>query len=235
MSIITEVCCCDIESALAAQRAGANRIELCTNLHENGTTPSYGNLVLVKEQLQIPVHVFIAPRGGNFLYNEIEFQIMLHDIVMATECGADGLVAGCLTKKNELDILKLKGIRQAAGETPLTFHRAFDLMKNPFDAMEQLIDLGFQKLLTSGLSDSALNGKNILKELVQKANGRIEVIASAGINSGNIQQIILETEVNAVHFSSKHLVGDSSGAFSTQRMTSNYDEIKRCVELAKSV
>lgn len=234
-TIITEVCACNLQSAFAAMLAGASRIELCDNLSENGSTPSYGNIAVCKEQLKIPMHVFVAARGGNFYYTEAETEAMLNDILLAKKLAVNGFVFGTLTPQNQIDKTKMKLLMQAAAPTPVTFHRAFDLIADKFDALETLIELGVKRVLTSGGQKTAEEGMAVIKQLVKQSHGRIEVIAAAGITEKNVQQIIYETNVSAVHFTAKKPVfanrNDDTLPFSTRFAVSDQNRIADIVQL----
>ena len=169
-----EVCANSVESCIAAQAGGANRVELCAGIPEGGTTPSYGDIVIAREVLQnTRLHVIIRPRSGDFLYSPIEQRIMLKDIDNARRLGADGIVLGCLTADGEVDIPLMKQFMEAAQDISVTFHRAFDVCRNPQKALEDIISLGCDRILTSGQQPTAEAGIPLLKELQLQAAGRI--------------------------------------------------------------
>jgi len=199
--VTLEVCCYNLESALNAQSAGADRIELCADRHQGGTTPSYGTLEVSRKQLRIPIYAMIRPRGGDFLYSGPEVETMLHDIQMCKELGIDGVVFGALTPEGQVDIELTKELVQLAAPMEVTFHRAFDLTLDPMESLEQIIDLGIQRILTSGQQATAFQGISIIKTLVEHAAGRIVILPGAGINEGNLQQILRETGVKEFHVS----------------------------------
>ena len=198
-----EICANSVESCLAAQEGGAHRVELCAGISEGGTTPSYGEIVTARELLQIKLHVIIRPRGGDFLYNETEIKIMERDIRLAKETGVDGVVFGCLTPTGEIDVLLTKRLIRAAEGLSITFHRAFDQCSQPMQALEQLIELGCDRLLTSGQQPTAEKGIPLLKELVDKATDRIIILPGSGINENNILHIAQETQAKEFHFSAR--------------------------------
>ena len=200
-----EVCANSVESCLAAQGAGANRVELCAGIPEGGTTPSYGEIAVARQLLRhTKLHVIIRPRGGDFLYDETERSIMLHDIRMARQIGADGIVIGCLTPDGDIDQPLTQELIQAAGPLSVTFHRAFDMCRRPQEALEQLIRLGCHRLLTSGQQPTAEQGIPLLAELQRQAGGRITLLAGCGVNEQNIARIARETGIREFHFSARH-------------------------------
>ncbi|WP_276807099.1 copper homeostasis protein CutC [Bacteroides stercorirosoris] len=202
-----EVCANSVESCLAAQAGGANRVELCAGIPEGGTTPSYGDIVIAREVLNNTLlHVIIRPRGGDFLYSPIEQRIMLKDISNAHRLGADGLVFGCLTAKGDIDIPLMEQLMEASQGMPVTFHRAFDVCRNPQEALEQIIELGCSRILTSGQQSTAEQGIPLLKELQQQAAGRITLLAGCGVNENNIARIAAETGIREYHFSARENV-----------------------------
>ncbi|RHJ52964.1 copper homeostasis protein CutC [Bacteroides sp. AM10-21B] len=202
-----EVCANSVESCMAAQAGGADRVELCAGIPEGGTTPSYGNIVIAREALQnTRLHVIIRPRGGDFLYSPTEQRIMLKDIDNARRLEADGVVLGCLTADGEVDIPLMKQFMEAAQDISVTFHRAFDVCRNPQKALEDIISLGCDRILTSGQQLSAEMGIPLLKELQQQAAGRITLLAGCGVNETNIARIARETGIHEFHFSARETV-----------------------------
>lgn len=199
-----EVCANSVESCIAAQAGGANRVELCAGIPEGGTTPSYGDIVVAREVLnKTLLHVIIRPRGGDFLYSSTEQRIMLKDVCNARSLGADGLVFGCLTAKGGIDLPFMRQLMEASQGIPVTFHRAFDVCSNPREALEQIIDLGCKRILTSGGQATAEQGMPLLKELQQQAAGRIIILAGCGVNENNIARIATETGIREFHFSAR--------------------------------
>jgi copper homeostasis protein len=170
---LLEICANSVKSCVEAQKGGAYRVELCAGIPEGGTTPSYGDIILARQLLNIKLNVIIRPRGGDFLYDDLEHKIMLQDIKNAVNLGADGVVFGCLTADGDIDIKRNKELIEAAGDLSVTFHRAFDMCKDPFVALEKIIELGFDRILTSGQKPKAAEGVSLLKELVRKAGDRI--------------------------------------------------------------
>lgn len=202
-----EVCANSVESCLAAQAGGADRVELCAGIPEGGTTPSYGEISMARELLKTTrLHVIIRPRGGDFLYSPIEVKTMLKDIEMARQLGADGVVFGCLTAEGEIDIPVMQELMKASQGLSVTFHRAFDVCRHPQKALEQIIELGCNRILTSGQQPTAEQGIPLLKELQEQAAGRIILLAGCGVNEKNISRIASETGIREFHFSARKTV-----------------------------
>lgn len=199
-----EICANSVESCIAAQAGGANRVELCAGIPEGGTTPSYGDIIIAREVLNTTkLHVIIRPRGGDFLYSPLEQRIMLKDIDNARRLGADGVVFGCLTAEGDIDITLMEQLMEAAGDMSVTFHRAFDVCRNPQKALEDIIGLGCNRILTSGQQPTAEQGIPLLKELEKQAAGRIILLAGCGVNETNIAHIAKETGIHEFHFSAR--------------------------------
>eukprot|EP00069_Balaena_mysticetus_P022136 bmy_14138T0 len=180
---LMEVCVDSVESAVNAERGGADRIELCSGLVEGGTTPSMGVLQVVKQYVQIPVFVMIRPRGGDFLYSDREVEVMKADIRLAKLYGADGLVFGALTEDGHIDKELCMSLVAICRPLPVTFHRAFDMVHDPMAALETLLTLGFERVLTSGCDSSALEGLPLIKRLIDQAKGRIVVMPVRTVGS----------------------------------------------------
>ena len=207
-----EVCANGVESCMAAQRGGADRVELCAGIPEGGTTPSYGEIKTARRMLtDTRLHVIIRPRGGDFLYSPLEQERMEEDVRICRELGADGVVIGCLRADGSLDIDACRRLIAIAkgkgGETgkamAVTFHRAFDRCRDARLALEQLVELGVDRVLTSGQQPTAELGIPLLKELNAQADGRIAILAGCGVNEGNIRKIQLSTGVHEFHFSAR--------------------------------
>ena len=182
---LLEICCYGLDCALIAQRAGADRIELCSAPKEGGLTPSAGVLLLVKQQVSIPVHPIIRPRGGDFCYSQSEFDGMLADIALVRELGFPGLVIGMLNEDGEVDKPKMKQVMEASEGMAVTFHRAFDMCRSPQQAFETLRELGVARILTSGQQPSAEQGISLLRELKQQSDTPI-IMAGAGVRLAHI-------------------------------------------------
>ena len=199
-----EVCANSVESCLAAQAGGADRVELCAGIPEGGTTPSYGEISTARDMLTTTrLHVIIRPRGGDFLYSPIEVRTMLKDIEMARQLGADGVVFGCLTANGEIDLPVMQKLMKASQGLSVTFHRAFDVCHDPEKALEQIIELGCNRILTSGQQATAELGIPLLKALQTQASGRIILLAGCGVNEDNIRTIFDATGIHEYHFSAR--------------------------------
>ncbi|NP_001386620.1 copper homeostasis protein cutC homolog isoform 1 [Rattus norvegicus] len=200
---LMEVCVDSVESAVNAERGGADRIELCSGLLEGGTTPSMGVLQVVKQSVQIPVFVMIRPRGGDFLYSDREVEVMKADIRLAKLYGADGLVFGALTEDGHIDQELCLSLVALCRPLPVTFHRAFDMVQDPMAALETLLTLGFERVLTSGCDSSALEGLPLIKQLTDQAKGRIVVMPGGGITVKNLQRILEGSGATEFHCSAR--------------------------------
>lgn len=199
-----EVCANGVESCLAAQAGGADRVELCAGIPEGGTTPSYGEIMVARRVLTTTrLHVIIRPRGGDFLYTPLELERMEADIEVARQLGADGVVIGCLHEDGTIDMEANRRLVEKAQGMSLTFHRAFDRCRDPFEALEQLIDLGFDRILTSGQQPKAIEGAPLLQKLHQQAAGRIILLAGCGVNEQNIRSLYEQTDIKEYHFSAR--------------------------------
>ncbi len=197
-----EICCFSLESCLTAQKAGANRVELCGGMFEGGTTPSAGLIRLARQNLSIQLYVMIRPRGGDFCYSDSEFEVMKADILTAKNCGADGVVFGILNPDGSVDKTRISELVNLAKPLKVTFHRAFDVAENPFQALEDIIACGCERILTSGQKNTAIEGIDLLKTLVKKSQNRIEIMAGSGVNAQNAQQF-LNIGVHALHLTGK--------------------------------
>ena len=198
--MLVEICAYSLESCLTAQRAGAGRVELCGGLAEGGTTPSAGLIQRARQHLSIPLYAMIRPRGGDFLYSETELSVMQADIEMAKTLGADGVVLGVLRTDGRVDETRTRQLIEWARPLPVTFHRAFDMTRDPIESLEAIIRTGAVRILTSGQQPMAEAGLAVLERLVQRATGRIEIMAGAGVNAQNARRL-LETGVDALHLS----------------------------------
>ncbi|RUT77630.1 copper homeostasis protein CutC [Ancylomarina longa] len=201
-----EICCYSVQSAILAEKAGANRIELCTGIQEGGLTPSFAMIELCKASVNIPVHVIIRPRESDFHYSDIEFECMKKDILMSKSIGVDGIVSGVLSTDGRIDLPRTRELVELSKPMSFTFHRAFDMVKDPVLAMEQLIQLKVNRILTSGGMQTAIFGKDMLKRLVELAKERIIIMPGSGINEENILNLKMETGAQEFHCSAKSLV-----------------------------
>lgn len=200
---LLEIAANSVASAFAAQEGGAGRVELCASLEEGGVTPSHGTIALAREGLEIPLYVLIRPRAGDFVYENAEVEAMLDDIVHCRELGCDGVVVGALTAEGEVDAEVCAMFVRSAGGMGLTFHRAFDLVPDRSAALETLIELGFERVLTSGGMQSAIAGASAIARLVAQAGGRIVVMPGAGIEPGNVVALRETTRAREFHASAK--------------------------------
>ena len=201
-----EICANSVASCIAAQEGGANRVELCAGIPEGGTTPSYGMIRSARECISIALNVIIRPRGGDFLYSEEEINEMLYDIKVAKELGADGLVFGCLLPDGSVDKVNMARLMEAAGDTPVTFHRGFDHSSDPMQALEDIIELGCARILTSGCRPTALEGAGLLAKLVEKAGDRLIIMPGCGVKESNIAEIARLSGAREFHFSAREPV-----------------------------
>lgn len=201
-----EICAANLQSALAAQWAGAHRIELCCALDGGGLTPSAGLLREVCRRLDIPVQVLIRPREGNFCYDEREIAIMLDDIRFCRDMGADGVVIGALDANGRINIPQMQAMLDAAAGMDVTCHRAFDYTADPFKALETLIGLGVRRVLSSGQAETAWEGRFLLQKLVEQAAGRIAIMPGAGLSAQNIREVAQITGAREFHLSGRKKV-----------------------------
>lgn len=210
MEKIVEICCGSYEDALNAYRGGAMRIELNSGLHLGGLTPSLATLILTKKNTNLKVITMIRPRGAGFHYTESEFEVMKADALLMMEHGADGIAFGCLDSEGNVDVKKTQQIvnivKEYNGE--VVFHRAFDCVKNPYQTIEKLIDMGVDRILTSGLKPKAMDGKDLIKDLQIKYGDQIEILAGSGMNDTNAKEMMEYTGIHQVHSSCKDWIFD---------------------------
>ena len=204
--LIMEVCAFNIQSAIIAEKAGAARVELCDNPVEGGTTPSYGTIRQTREKISIFLYPIIRPRSGNYFYDDNEMAIIKHDIMMCKELGCNGISIGVQKINGEIDIDKFKQIVEWAYPMGVTCNRAFDVTPDPYKALENLIDCGCERVLTSGQKSAAPDAGETLNKLVQQAGDRIIVMPGAGIKSSNIQKLITESGAKEYHGSAKKII-----------------------------
>lgn len=197
--LVIEACVDSVESAVAAQQGGADRVELCDNLVEGGTTPSLGAIELARQLLTIDLNVIIRPRGGDFCYTDVEFRVMQRDVETAKRAGANGVVIGILTPDGSVDRERTKALVELAHPMSVTFHRAFDMAREPFQALETLIALRIDRVLTSGQEPTVLEGLDLITELVRRAGDRIIVMPGGGITERHIPKIIPQSGAREVH------------------------------------
>ena len=218
-----EICANSVASCIAAQDGGADRVELCAGIPEGGTTPSVGMIRCARESIGIGLNVIIRPRGGDFLYSESEIREMVYDIEAAKELGVDGLVFGCLCPDGSVDMKNMRLLMEAAGDTPVTFHRAFDHTSDPFKALEDIIELGCARILTSGCRPTAAEGAPLLAQLVEKAGDRIIIMPGCGVNEGNIAETARLSGAREFHFSAREPV-ESGMTFRNQDVVMGSEE-----------
>ena len=201
-----EICANSSFSALQAQLGGASRVELCQNLENGGTTPSHAQIKLTRAALDIGLHVLVRPRAGDFLYNEAEFQEILTDIAFCKEQNCDGVVVGILNADGSIDIERNALLLAHAKPMTVVFHRAFDRCKDPMQALQDIITLGFDRILTSGLRDTAVQGRDLIKSLIEQADNRIEIMPGSGVNEDNMIALLEYTQAKSIHSSAKTVI-----------------------------
>ena len=204
---IIEICANSAQSCVEAEAGGAKRVELCAGIPEGGTTPSYGEIRMAQRLTsKIDINVIIRPRGGDFLYTEAEIGSMLLDIELCKQLGVHGVVFGCLTKEGDIDVPLMRRLIEAASPLSVTCHRAFDVCRDPFRAMEELIDLGCDRILTSGQQSDAVKGIPMIKQLVERADDRIIIMPGCGVRAENIAMIEEQTGAKEFHTSARSIV-----------------------------
>lgn len=206
-----EIACFNIESALLAQQAGADRVEFCANMELGGTTPLLNDFLTIKSKINIPVYVMIRPRGGDFVYSNAHFEQMRNSIIQFKNAGANGFVFGVLTSNGEVDINRNKQLIQLADAVPCTFHKAFDEVENPAIALQQLIAIGFKNVLTSGQQPTAMLGLNLLKQLSELTDNKINIMVGGSVRSNNIAA--LKQEIPSKWFHSSAIIQGSAADF----------------------
>lgn len=206
MNFKLEICVDSLESALNAQVAGADRVELCDNLIEGGTTPSYGTISTVRDNLSIGLHVIIRPRGGDFLYTDPEFDIMRQDIEICGELGVDGVVFGILHPDGSVDTDRSARLVEIASPMQVTFHRAFDMCIDPAKGLPDIISTGASRLLTSGQRDKAAEGADLIKKLVKQAGTKIIIMPGSGLDETNIAAMAIATGASEFHLTGRKVI-----------------------------
>jgi copper homeostasis protein len=201
-SLTFEVCVDSAEAALAAEQGGADRVELCSDLLEGGLTPTHGTLKVARERLKIGIMAMVRPRGGDFCYSDVDFAVMREDVLAAKSLGADGIVLGLLLPDGTIDRARSRELIALARPLPVTFHRAFDMTRDPAAALETLIELGVDRVLTSGQEPSVIEGLSLITDLVRQAGSRIIVMPGGGITARNVARVAAETGVKELHFAS---------------------------------
>ena len=197
--MIKEACVESFEKALETQNNGANRIELCENLAVGGTTPSYGTVKVCLEKLDIPIFPMIRARGGNFIYSKDEIEIMKEDIKIFKELGVKGVVLGCLTSDNKIDLEFTKELVDLAYPMEVTFHKSIDEILNPLDYIDDLVNIGIKRILTSGGKATALEGKDLINEMIKKSNGRLKIVVAGKVTKENLNGLSNLISANEFH------------------------------------
>lgn len=197
--ILLEICCGSAEDAMEAAAGGADRVELCSALFLGGLTPSLGSLLEEKQRTKVPVIAMNRPRQAGFCYSAAEFSVMERDTDLLLEQGADGVVFGILNADGTVDVRRTETLRKRIGSRQAVFHRAFDVTPDPFRALEELIDLGITRVLTSGQKNAAPQGADLIRRLIERADGRIEVLPGAGITVDNVRQFVISTGCTQIH------------------------------------
>ena len=209
-----EIACFNMESAIIAQQAGANRIEFCAHMNAGGVTPKLEEFILLKSKIHIPIFVMIRPKGGNFIYSNQEFEQMKNDILQFKNAGANGFVFGILTENKDVNIIQNKALVELANPLPCTFHRAFDEINDQLEALDTIIECGFRTILTSGNAKNAMEGLSSLKALASKANNKICIMPGGGVRANHIE--ILKENIHTNWFHSSAVL---------QNETANMDEV----------
>lgn len=200
---LLEVAANSVASACAAQEGGAGRVELCSALELGGLTPSHATIALARDRLRIPLYALIRPRAGDFLYDDLDIETMRRDIETCAALGCDGVVLGVLDADGQVDMTRCRALIGAAGRMGITFHRAFDLGSDPHRALEDIVALGCERVLTSGGQPGALEGAGLISELVAQSAGRLSVMPGAGVHAGNIAALAAATGAHEFHASAK--------------------------------
>jgi copper homeostasis protein len=201
--MLLEICCFNLHSALMAQELKAQRIELCADALAGGTTPSYGTIEQVRRNLNIPIYTIIRPREGDFQYDDNEFHAMMSDVAVCKKLGCDGVVTGILDKEGQVDKKRMSMLIEEAYPLEVTFHRAFDWTPDPYEAMEDIVALGCERILTSGQMPDALTGATLIADLIKKADQRIIIMPGSGIRASNIAELAARTKAEEYHSSAR--------------------------------
>jgi copper homeostasis protein len=248
MKFKLEICVDSLESAMVAQNAGADRIELCNNLQEGGTTPGSGMISSARNNLCIRINVIIRPRGGDFLYSDLEYDIMRREIGICGECGVDGVVLGILLADGEIDTERTGKLVDLARPMSVTFHRAFDMCNDPFKGLEDVIASGADRLLTSGQKNKAEDGIGLINDLIAKAGNRLIIMPGSGITATNILTIAKGTGAKEFHLTGRRLtesgmifrrpgisMGGSAGIPEFSRKVADHDVIRTVINNLKMI
>lgn len=200
-----EICCYNLDSALIASDAGADRVELCADPAAGGTTPGIGLIRTVRKKISIELYPIIRIRGGDFLFSEEELDVMLHEVYACKAAGCDGVVIGMLLPDGRIDKINASRLVEKAYPMEVCFHRAFDWTRNPFEALEDIIEIGCERILTSGQQPKAIMGAALIKDLILRADGRIQIMPGSGIRADNISDLKNETGATQFHSSARTL------------------------------
>ena len=248
MNYKLEICVDSVESAINAQAAGADRVELCDNLIEGGTTPSYGSLASARNNLSIGLHVIIRPRGGDFLYSDLEYDLMRRDIEICGESGIDGIVTGILLPGGNIDIERTAKLFEFAYPMSTTFHRAFDMCSDPVQGLEDVISTGASRLLTSGLKNKAQDGIELIRQLIIQSGDRLIIMPGSGIDETNAALIITATKAREIHLTGRNIIesemifrrqginmGGVTGVPEFSRKVADTERIKKIIGILKMI
>jgi len=235
--LVLEVCVDSVESAIAAQSGGAARVELCANLEDGGITPSAGMIESVRKRISIGLHALIRPRPGDFCYSEAEYEVMRNDIKQAKALGIDGVALGILHEDHSVDTNRMRRLIEAARPLSVTFHRAFDVATDPFQALEDIVAAGVDRILTSGQQETAAEGLACIAQLVDSARHRLIIMAGSGINEHNIKKIVMQSGVREVHVGGavRTANADHPAAkdfFSNNRATTDAHKVRQLLKAA---
>jgi copper homeostasis protein len=235
MKYLLEVIAFNIQSVIAANNSGAHRIELCDNPGEGGTTASYGMIKTAREKTTLQLYPIIRPRGGDFLYSDEEFEVMMKDVLLCKQLQCDGVVIGLLQADGSIDKKRTAQLVEAAYPLGVTFHRAFDRVANPFEAMEDVIHCGCKRILTSGLKPTAMQGADILAQLVRQSNDRISIMPGSGVRADNIFSLAKQTQAFEFHSSAKINISSAMQYINTgmnewlESTMLNIEEVKKMI------
>ncbi|MEP1035082.1 copper homeostasis protein CutC [Ekhidna sp.] len=233
MSYKIEICANSVQSAINAEQGGADRVELCDNLWEGGTTPSIATIRLTKKQLNIPAFVLIRPRGGDFVYSDMEFEIIKEDLIAAKEAGVNGVVSGVLLPDGKIDIKRTRELVALSSPLSFTFHRAFDQVPDFISGIEDLIQCGIQRVLTSGQKEKAIHGIANIEKMLALAADRITILAGGGINKKNVTQLY-DIGCREFHFSAKTLMPGLAEQQAKVRMNGSPDISEDSIQVSDS-
>lgn len=203
---ILETCVDSVESAIAASKAGATRVELCSNLIIGGTSPSKCLFETIRRYTNIPIHVLLRPRFGDFCYSSYEYEVLVEEVKLFRDLGAEGVVIGILTPDGQLDCERMEKLIEAAGNRHITLHRAFDMCKDPLLCLEQAKELGIHTILTSGQQNNCVQGADLLKKLVEKSEGKIDIMVGSGVSAQVIPEMYAKTKATSYHMSGKEVL-----------------------------